>query len=204
MQHNKFDVNTSLVCADSFMELSLKQIEIAMMPEHGVSGMRKISQVFTSATNMGLAIELYLKTLIIMENNTNKFRVHLLHELYSLLSKATQENLIAKYNQLGGNERKDVLYIAASSSTNNSKVKPQQERNISLLELLTNNCKNFVSFRYMFENGCSANWQYTHFEHGNLELAANAFRWLAYDSLDDKGRTILGDSPKCFIHPKIY
>lgn len=48
--------------------------------------------VFASATNYGLAIELYLKTLIIMEGNNNPHG-HNLDDLHNKLSPTIQKRL---------------------------------------------------------------------------------------------------------------
>ena len=112
---------------------------------------------------------------------------HELDKLFDKLSKDTKNLLSKEYEQLGGNERKDTLYIrCALNGTKPEKPTQQPARGVKLDQLLKNNNDIFVDYRYMYENGRSNKWEYFYFEHGNLYLAVRSLKKIASKFLDNE------------------
>lgn len=179
----KFDFFTSLASANTFHSVA-KECLKDYKDTHSIPP----TKVFASATNYGLAIELYLKTLIIMEGESN-IHGHKLDDLYNKLSDETQKKLNKAYKSLDGETRHDALYIRASlenSNPTNSNNDPI--RGTKLKQLLKNNNDIFVMYRYMFEQGRTRNWKYFYFEYGNFDLACEALKIVSNEFLDDKGK----------------
>ena len=177
----KFDFITSLASANTFHKVAKGCL-------HDYKKNNQISPtiVFASATNYGLSIELYLKTLIIMEGK-NKPHGHDLNILYNKLSTNLQHRINKKYQSLNGEDRKKTLYLRASlenSNPDNSNNMP--ERGTKLKQLLKNNKDIFIMYRYMFEKGRQKEWEYFYFEYGNFDLACEALKIIANDLLSDK------------------
>ncbi len=177
----KFDYITSLASASTFHDVAKGCLQ-------QYKNTNKISPtiVFASATNYGLAMELYLKTLIIMEGN-NKPHGHNLDDLHNKLSPNIQKRLNKEYKSLDGETRKETLYIRASlekSDPNNSNNDP--ERGTKLKQLFKNNNDIFIMYRYMFEQGRTKEWQYFYFEYGNFDLACEALKIVSNSLLNEQ------------------
>ena len=128
------------------------------------------TDIFASATNYGLAVELYLKTLLIMEGAT-KIHGHHLDTLYEELPEATRSAIEKIYRNMGGNDRQETLYIRGrleKSTADNSN--PDPIRGTKIAQLLKNNRNIFATYRYMFEKARGSKWEYFWFELGNLDL----------------------------------
>lgn len=177
----KFDFITSLASANTFHNVAKGCL-------NQYKNTNKISPtiVFASATNYGLAMELYLKTLIIMEG-ISKPHGHNLDDLYNKLSSNIQKRLNREYKSLDGETRKDILYLRASlenSNPNNPNNVP--ERGTKLKQLFKNNNDIFVMYRYMFEQGRTKEWQYFYFEYGNFDLACEALKMVSNSLLNEQ------------------
>lgn len=167
----KFDFITSLASSNTFHDVAKGCL-------HQYKNTNKISPtiIFASATNYGLAMELYLKTLIIMEGN-HKPHGHKLDNLYNKLSPNIQKQLNKEYKSLDGETRKETLYIRASlEKSNPSNSNNELERETKLKQLFKNNKDIFIIYRYMFEQGRTKEWQYFYFEYGNFDLACKALK----------------------------
>ncbi len=176
----KFDFITSLASANTFHAVAKGCL-------HEYKTLNKISPtiVFASATNYGLSIELYLKTLIIMEG-VSRPHGHDLDILYNKLSSNLQNRINKKYQLLNGEDRKEVLYIRATlegSEANNSNNTPT--RGTKLKQLFKNNKDIFIMYRYMFEKGRTRDWEYFYFEYGNFDLSCEALKVIANDLLSE-------------------
>jgi hypothetical protein len=141
------------------------------------------TDVFASATNYGLAVELYLKSLLIMEGDSN-IKGHYLDDLYNKLTPNTKEKIKKEYQNIGGHDRKDTLYIRASmEGSNPTNSNDQPARGTKFDQVLKNNKDMFLIYRYMFENGRSQKWKYFYFEYGNLDLVISSLDKVAMGML---------------------
>lgn len=146
------------------------------------------TDVFVSATNYGLAIELYLKTLLIMEGTSN-IRGHYLDVLFNKLTDAAKTTITKEYQNIDGCNRKKALYIRAGlegSIPNN--LNKQPIRGTKLEQVLKNNRDIFTVYRYMFENGRSKKWEYFCFEYGNLDLVVSSLEKTSNQMLSSNER----------------
>lgn len=177
----KFDYITSLASANTFHDVAK-----GCLSQYKNTNKISSTIIFASATNYGLAMELYLKTLIIMEGN-NKPHGHNLDDLYNKLSPCIQKRLNKEYKSLDGEIRKETLYIRASlekSDPNNSNNNPV--RGTKLKQLFKNNKDIFIIYRYMFEQGRTKEWQYFYFEYGNFDLACEALKIVSNSLLNEQ------------------
>lgn len=161
----KHDFITCLASAGKFYVIGKKCLQ-----EH--KEIEKISptDIFASATNYGLAIELYLKTLLIMEG-TIEVNGHHLDKLYEKLPATTRSAIEEIYRGMGGNERQKTLYIRGRLEGSPSEnLNPEPARGTKIAQLLKNNRDIFVTYRYMFEKARSSKWDYFCFEFGNLDI----------------------------------
>jgi HEPN domain-containing protein len=176
----EFDFITSLASADTFHNVAKGCL-------YEYKKINKISPtlVFASATNYGLSLELYLKTLIIMEGN-NKPHGHDLYALYNKLSEKTRKELNKKYKEIDGEIRKDTLYIRAAlenSEPNNANNNPI--KGTKLKQIFNNNKNIFVMYRYMFEKGRTKEWEYFYFEYGNFDLVCQSLKLISNNMLNE-------------------
>ena len=178
----KYDFITSLKSADVFF-----QIAHACLEEFEKTNKLSSAEIiFVSATNYGLAIELFLKSLLIMEGNEDIYG-HDLLKLFNKLSNQTQSDLIKTYTKLLNNKDQKVLYIRASlSTTSNEKfeqIGPHPIRGTKLKQILKNNQNMFTMFRYMFEQGRSEDVEQFYFEYGYFDILCEALIKVSKDFL---------------------
>ena len=177
----KFDFITSLASANTFHAVAK-----GCLNDYKKNNQISPTIVFASATNYGLSIELYLKTLIIMEGR-EKPHGHDLDILYNKLTTNLQHKINRKYQLLNGEDRKETLYLKASlENSNPDNLNNMPERGTKLKQLLKNNKDIFIMYRYMFERGRQKKWEYFYFEYGNFDLVCEALKIIANDLLSDK------------------
>jgi len=175
-----YDFITSLASARSFHDVAK-----ACLATYEETGKIKPTQVFVSATNYGLSIELYLKSILVMHGET-RIRGHMLDELYMKINETSRKRIEQYYNEMGGKDRRETLYLRASlegsQPTNKNKL---PKRGVKLDQVIKNNRDMFVMYRYMFTKGRTKQWEYFFFEYGNLDLVAKALEKHAHEFLKD-------------------
>lgn len=123
-----------------------------------------------------------------MEGATDvKSKGHCLDVLYSSISSDTIKKIEKEYREIGGEERKNTLYLRACLEG----VTPVNENNQSargtkLHQILKNNKDIFVVYRYMFEKGRAIDWEYFYFEFGNLDLVIFSLEKIANEMLSSE------------------
>lgn len=177
---DKYDFITSLASADIFY-----QVANACLDELKVTGkLKDPSIIFVSGTNYGLSIELYLKSILIMEGNEDILG-HDLFKLFSKLTNETKKELNKEYKRLINNEDKPVLYIRAClSSSDITNTSNHQRRGTKLHQLLKNNQDIFIMFRYMFERGRSIDVEKYYFEYGYFNVLCDALKIISKKFLE--------------------
>ena len=168
---NDYDYITSLSMAKVFYKTGMQLI-------HN----KKPIYIFSGATNIALAIELYLKSLIVMEGSI-KPNNHKLNELYNKLSSNLKEKIELKYKELnGGNLNNGTYFIRGrkenSNNTNNNS--SSYEKSTEIIKLLQNHKNMFITFRYMCEKGRDENWEHFICEYNNLEKFIKVLEEQAY------------------------
>lgn len=170
----KYDYITALASARKFHEVGKKCLD-----QWVKTGILSPTDAFVSATNYGLALELYLKSLLIMEGAT-EIKGHHLDTLFEKLSDDTKQEITKAYQNAGGLERKETFYIRGRlTGTVGNEAVTTPARGTKLNQLLKNNKDIFVIFRYMFEKARTQNWEYFFFEHENLDDAISALATMA-------------------------
>ena len=170
----KYDYITALASARKFQDVGKKYLD-----QWAKAGHISPTDAFVSATNYGLALELYLKSLLIMEGVT-EIKGHHLDTLFEKLSNDTKREITKAYKNAGGLERKETLYIRGRlTGTVENEALATPARGTKLNQLLKNNKDIFVIFRYMFEKARTQNWEYFFFEHENLDVAISALATVA-------------------------
>ena len=169
----KYDFMTSLKSAQEFFKIAQACLE----EYEKTNKLSSTEIIFVSATNYGLEIELFLKSILIMEGNED-IHGHNLLNLFNKISNQIQSNLIKTYTKLLDNKEQKVLYIRACLSIN-SKEKfeqagPHPKRGTKLKQILKNNQNIFTMFRYMFEQGRSGNVEKFYFEYGYFNILCRA------------------------------
>lgn len=102
---DKYDYITALASARKFHDVGKKYLD-----QWAKTGHLSATDAFVSATNYGLALELYLKSLLIMEGAT-EIKGHHLDFLFEKLSDDTKREITRAYQNAGGLERKEAFYI---------------------------------------------------------------------------------------------
>lgn len=178
----KYDYVTALAAAKRFHETARVRLE-----RYKIQGTITPAEVFVSGTNYGLALELYLKSLLVMEGASD-VHGHNLEVLFGKLTHSTQENITKKYEEAGGLERGETLYIRARLSESSNQADAHSTapvRCTKLKQLLRNNRDIFIVFRYMFERGRNPEWEYFYLEYSNLDIAIAALSGVSEQFLNE-------------------
>lgn len=171
---DNYDYITSIAMANTFFTTGMELLKI-----------KKPSTIFTGATNIGLSLELYLKSLIVMEGNS-KPNIHILNKLYLLLSDNLKNEIEEKYkNSDGGNPSNEVFFIRgrkenSNNQNNNNSPYIKSENLISLLEQHKNI---FITFRYMSEKARSDEWEHFILEYKNISILSDVLKDKIYSLL---------------------
>ena len=149
-------------------------------------------EFFVSATELCLALELYLKALIISSGKQTP-RTHDLAELFETLSPADQAETDALYRRLCAKATpgETVGYVIRIQLKDDASTMPpdvsstnvlpsSSEQTEGLLEVLRRTGSAFSTWRYMYESGRSGEAREFDYEHGLLQLACEALRRSAY------------------------
>ncbi|MDE7316307.1 MAG: hypothetical protein K2N12_01040 [Helicobacter sp.] len=132
-------------------------------------------ELFASATNYGLAIELLLKTIISGESGEKPDRTHDLYKLFEKIDKDTQDAICNKYNIYIRDKKIPELFIRGVTSENskekfNNSTPPNKKREKDIKSLLVNNQDIFTQFRYMSERARTEEVEYFYFEYGYFDV----------------------------------
>lgn len=170
----KYDYITALASARKFHDVGKKYLA-----QWAKTGHLSPTDAFVSATNYGLALELYLKSLLIMEGNI-EIKGHHLDNLFEKLSDDTKREISKTYQRAGGLERRETLHIRGRlTGAVGNEAATTPVRGTKLNQLMKNNRDIFVIFRYMFEKARTQNWEYFFFEYENLDIAISALATVA-------------------------
>ena len=163
----KYDQRTSFGTAYIFFQVAKQCLEQEKLSEH---------IIFVSATNYGSAVELFLKTILIIKR-VEIPHIHDLFELYCKLDNEIRELIKQEYNKNCGNHEKQAFYIRGVTSKNpresfKQSIPPPAPQD-TLEEILKNSKKIFIDFRYMFDKARSENVEYYNLQHECLDILCN-------------------------------
>ncbi|MEA3498001.1 MAG: hypothetical protein U9R16_02965 [Campylobacterota bacterium] len=177
LESENYDYITALAMADVFFTTGISLLKY-----------KKPSAIFAGATNLGLSIEIYLKSLIVMEGNS-KPNNHKLCELYRLLSGDLIKIIEKKYKEFNGADSdNDIFFIRGrkenSDSSENNYSPHNPSANIS--ELLKQHKNMFITFRYMSEKGRSDEWEHFILEYENIKILIDILKNTSYNFLSEE------------------
>ena len=132
-------------------------------------------ELFASATNYGLAIELLLKTIISGESGKKPDKIHNLYQLFEKINEDTQDMICNKYNNYILHNKPLELFIGGVTSKNsqenfNNSTPPNKNREKDIKSLLENNQDIFTQFRYMSEKERTEEVEDSYFEYGYFDV----------------------------------
>ncbi len=172
-----YDYITSIAMANTFFATGVELLQ-----------MKKPSTIFAGATNIGLSLELYLKSLIVMEGN-NKPNIHTLDKLYLLLSDNLKTEIEKKYRNLGGgNHNNEAFFIRGKKENSNNQNNSNSPyiKSENLITLLEQHKNIFTTFRYMSEKARSNEWKHFILEYENISILSDVLKDIIYRLLSDE------------------
>ena len=169
------------LAGDAF--LSLAQIFLQSLSTNSdgaaMDAMEDIGGLLASATNLSLAIEIYLKA-VLFHYRISVPHTHDLPELYKLIPTAVQEQISNAYAVLqeDKNEVKEVkeLVLQLARSPLFPDDDPVLPQNNTILEMLSRNKNAFMTWRYAFSELTGKFNTSLRYEFLYLELIAKAIR----------------------------
>jgi len=179
----KRDAQAALMCGKAFQKLAAGFIpKIRAIKEESSRDMsNELSDLVACATNLGFAIELYLKALL-TQLDLPVPQEHNLHNLYDSIPQAVREVIENVYDaalpdqvrQLHGR----VSITLAKGLLEEPKWTQYDEMPLTLPDLLARSGDLFTSWRYIFEFSLpkDGSYQFHQFEYGLLWCAAEAIR----------------------------
>jgi hypothetical protein len=175
------DLSAAQDSARTFRRAALALLEAA--PEGIGDGSRQASgealgSIVCAATNLALALELYLKAAHICARTGFNRKTHFLDEIYSDLPKTERTNVRGKYDSLLDQLPDDQIQFInlARGQIVPPAWKDRVRQRDGLLPMLHRSRDVFVSWRYVFEIELplSAQHQMIRFEHSLMNVACEA------------------------------
>lgn len=160
--------DSHFVIADSFLQsMPYETIDI-VKNMHENWGM-----VFATATNLSLAVELYIKACLITHNV--KFKtIHDLKELFNSLPYKVKTKIKADYRAY--NPRPNNPFDKKSAIDMCHSIKSARAKKHDLESVLNRSKDSFTAYRYLFESIENSSTKSIKFEYGALWCAARAIR----------------------------
>ncbi len=175
------DAQVALVCGEAFQRLAAKFIpRIAAIKEQPAQAMtNELGDLVTCATNLGFAIELYIKALLTQLDLSVPY-VHDLRALYDKIPQPVRAIIEQVYDEEWP-EQLRILPHASFTLARGPLEKPSWDDykgSPALPDLLARSRDLFQSWRYVFEFSQPEHnsYQFHQFEYGLLWCAAEAIR----------------------------
>ncbi|GJM05747.1 MAG: hypothetical protein DHS20C09_17430 [marine bacterium B5-7] len=186
-QPKKYDINFAIVSADAFMVHSkyfLNRIGRDMNSAHE-NASKDLGGLVASATNLALAVEIYLKALWMLLGSPPP-EDHNLWSLYKRLPDRKLKDAINKtFDEVNSNsgEQVSALEVAISTGPMNDeelkRVSDEWSERVSdtdLKAVLKRSKDAFVTWRYLYEQDSKSNTQIIRYEFERLQMLASVFR----------------------------
>ena len=149
--------------------------DIALANERAV---QDIGGLVASVTNLTLAIELYLKGLLLW-NSVPAPKTHDLPTLYKLLPASVAASVqvdFVRQLELAAPVNGIELELTRANDAQERNPEPTGPPDMSLSAVLTRNADAFVIWRYLFSLNPKPGSEYLAYEHDSLNSLANALR----------------------------
>jgi hypothetical protein len=138
-----------------------------------------IGGLVASATNLALAIELYLKGLLLHQGIPPP-KTHDLPALFAALPERVQRAVEHAYSALSAKPQAPVtgieLEVAHSDDASQRGLEPPLPSDFTVKAILARNADAFVTWRYLFAHDPPLGAAYLSYEFGPLALAAQSIR----------------------------
>ena len=176
------DVATAVASGDAFLSHAQRFWALVEQdPDHAEEIAQKhIGELIASATTIALAIELYLKALLLQAGQPAP-KTHDLPELYQALPSKLRQTVESTYDQRRRTENDDELaglsvHIARRGMSEQSFDRPAGPPSMKLSALLKRNSNAFSTWRYLFAHGPTNSGAPLSYEYVRLVFAARAVR----------------------------
>jgi len=183
----------ALACGEAFQRLAEEIIpKIGAINEEPSQDMsHELANLVTCATNLGFAIELYLKALL-MHLDLQVRQVHDLRDLYDVLPQPVRAIIENVYDAALPDEARQLHGRVSITLAKGPIEKPRWDDyrvSLGLPDLLRRSRDLFQSWRYIFEfsQPKDSPHQFHQFEYGLLRCAAEAMRVEAISRLAEPG-----------------
>ena len=144
-----------------------------------------IGELIVSATSLALALEIYLKALLLVLGQPAP-TVHNLDQLLDLIPKKHRQAVEANYNKHRSAENPEHTSGVSLHVVHHGGPTPPFERatalSMSLGSLLRRNAGAFVTWRYLFAHGPTKTGEPLSYEYVRLRFAADAIRSAILDN----------------------
>lgn len=180
--NKKRSSQAALVCGEAFQRLAEEFISrIGSIKENSSKDMsNELGDLVACATNIGFAIELYLKALLILMDLKVPQR-HDLRALYDRIPQPVRAIIENVYDSALSDEMRQLCSRASITLAKGPLKEPRWDDyklSLALPDLLTRSKDIFTSWRYIFEftEPEDSPYQFHQFEYGPLRCAAEAIR----------------------------
>jgi len=174
--NRKYDYITSLNMAHYFCEIGFQLTNFEKEKKNV-----DVYSFFVGASNLGIGIELYLKSFIAFSGTEHIPKTHKLKNLYLQINSQLRDKIVrsCKEKNIFHNDTK-TLYVRGAVDKPNTKSPYKSSKSIE--ELLEKHSNLFVDFRYMFSK---AREKEEHFivELENLQIFVNSLEFLTKEIL---------------------
>jgi hypothetical protein len=184
IQPGEADFRTAVLTGDAFFKHAMMFIQ-SLSPDIEKShnqAAADIGELTASATMMPLAIELYLKALLLMYGKAAP-KTHELPSLYAALPEDVKKSCLATYESFRRNETSGTAGLHLQIFNNQRNPNPKWEDNLtqrisdySLPAVLQRSSSAFVTWRYLFTIHAQGAPQAISYEFLRLSFAARCFR----------------------------
>ncbi len=177
------DVQAALVCGEAYQRLAEKFIPmIGTIKEESFQDMsNEVGNLVACATNLGFAIELYLKAILSQLDLQVPFE-HDLRSLYDRIPQPVRDIIVGVYDEALPDEVRQlhgrVSFTLAIGPAERPAWNDNTKESLALPDVLARSRNLFESWRYIFELSLPENskYQFYKFEYVPLRCAAEAMR----------------------------
>lgn len=174
------DIGVAVICGDAYVRSARRIVSLIPldMTDAAKYGALNLGEMAVAATNLALALELYLKAQI-TQTGAPFPEVHPLSQLYALISKEVREKVERNYGP-----RVAALNLREASGFKLQINKAETDRPFDadkphpagVKALLQRSARTFVTWRYLFAHGETISGEPLSFEYAPLLIVAEELR----------------------------
>lgn len=184
IQRDEADFRTAVLTGDAFFKHAMMFVN-SLSPDiekSHIQAAANIGELTASATMMPLAIELYLKALLLVYGKAAP-KTHELPSLYAALPEGVKKACLTTYESFRQNEPSGTAGLELQIVNNRRNPSPKWDDNLtqrssdhSLPAVLQRSSSAFVTWRYLFAINTHEGTQAISYEFLRLSFAARCFR----------------------------